>query len=59
MLSEINIDQNGQMKIVTFNGIEALFGQIDNPAYSVLALERSTNYTAYQKYERCHHRYAL
>jgi cell division protein FtsQ len=41
MLSEINVDQNGQVKIVTFNGIEALFGQIDNPAYAVLALKEA------------------
>ncbi|MDW7671283.1 MAG: FtsQ-type POTRA domain-containing protein [Bacillota bacterium] len=41
MLSEINVDQSGQVKIVTFNGIEVLFGQIDNPAYAILALKEA------------------
>ncbi|WP_283408324.1 cell division protein FtsQ/DivIB [Anoxynatronum buryatiense] len=41
MISEINIDETGQVKVVTFNGIEALFGYMDNPAYSVLALKEA------------------
>jgi cell division protein FtsQ len=41
MISEINIDESGQIKVVTFNGIEALFGQMGNPAYSVLALKEA------------------
>ena len=41
MISELNIGQNGEIKIVTFNGVEALLGFIDNPAYSVLALKEA------------------
>lgn len=41
MISEINIDENEHIKIVTFNGIEALLGHIENPAYSVLALKEA------------------
>ncbi len=41
LISEINIDQNGQVKIITFNGIEALLGHLENPAYSVLALKEA------------------
>lgn len=41
MISEINIDETGQVKVVTFNGIEALFGYMENPAYSVLALKEA------------------
>ena len=41
MISEINVDEAGQIKVVTFNGIEALFGQMGNPAYSVLALKEA------------------
>lgn len=41
MISEVNIGHNGEIKIVTFNGVEALLGFIDNPAYSVLALKEA------------------
>lgn len=41
MISEINVDQSGQVKIVTFNGIDALLGYMKNPAYSVLALKEA------------------
>ena len=41
IISEVNIDVLGQVKIVTFNGVEALLGYIENPAYSVLALKEA------------------
>jgi len=41
MISEVNIDQNEQIKIVTFNGVDALLGYIENPAYSILALKEA------------------
>ena len=41
ILSEINVDESGQIRIMTFNGIEALMGHVDRPAYSVLALKEA------------------
>lgn len=41
IISEVNLDQNGQVTIVIFNGIEARLGYVDNPAYTMLALKEA------------------
>ena len=41
MISEINIDSSGNVRIVMFNGIEALLGKEPDPAYMVLALKEA------------------
>lgn len=38
-ISEINIGENKHLKLITFDGIEVLLGELENPAYTVLALQ--------------------
>lgn len=40
-ISEVHIADNRDVRLITFNGIEVLMGQVDQPAYSVLALKEA------------------
>ncbi|RQD66914.1 MAG: FtsQ-type POTRA domain-containing protein [Tindallia sp. MSAO_Bac2] len=40
-ISEIHITGNHEVRLITFNRIEVLMGQIEEPAYSVLALKEA------------------
>ncbi|SDK40669.1 cell division protein FtsQ/DivIB [Natronincola ferrireducens] len=39
IISEINIDQEGYIKLITFDGIEFLLSNREDPAYTILALK--------------------
>ncbi len=40
-ISEIHITDSHDVRLITFNGIEVLMGEVDQPAYSVLALKEA------------------
>lgn len=38
-ISEINIEEEGNVRLITFDGIEVLMGEAQDPVYSILALQ--------------------